>query len=223
MTYASFIGICEKYAKERNKFLHPNNIKAQKPLYKMFKDYCNAKGLSEDEKESVFEWLDNEVNNPNVMIDKLDSVSNERIVIFGTLKDKIHIQTKIKRGNEKQIISEVKPQITQILSYEPFCHEGGSHIIFKNVKTEEVFYCIEWHYATEANLIKKTCKELGLTYKQLGEKIGYSEATLNKNASTGEISKSIEVAINLYLETLELRKQLKQFELLKEIIKNISK
>ncbi|EDO8246987.1 transcriptional regulator, partial [Campylobacter jejuni] len=35
------------------------------------------------------------------------------------------------------------------------------------------------------NLIKKTCKDLGLTYKQFGEKIGYSEATLNKNASTG--------------------------------------
>lgn len=73
------------------------------------------------------------------------------------------------------------------------------------------------------NLIKFTCKELGLTYKQLGEKIGYSEATLNKNASTGEISKSIEVAIDLFLETIELKKQLKQFELLKEIIKGISK
>ncbi|EHL8432250.1 transcriptional regulator, partial [Campylobacter jejuni] len=48
-------------------------------------------------------------------------------------------------------------------------------------------------------------------------------ATLNKNASTGKISKSIEVAINLYLETLELKKQLKQFNLLKEIIKDISK
>ncbi|ECL9537867.1 transcriptional regulator [Campylobacter coli] len=75
----------------------------------------------------------------------------------------------------------------------------------------------------DENLIRKTCKELGLTYKQLGELIGYSEATLNKNASTGEISKTIEVAINLYLETLELKKQLKQFNLLKEIIKDISK
>lgn len=73
------------------------------------------------------------------------------------------------------------------------------------------------------NLIKKTCKELGLTYRELGERIGYSEATLNKNASTGEISKSIEVAINLYLETIELKKQLKQFQLLKEIIRDISK
>lgn len=214
MTYASFIGICEKYAKECNKFLHPNNIKAQKPLYKMFKDYCNAKGLSEDEKESVFEWLDNEVNNPNVMIDKLDSISNERIVIFGTLKDKIHIQTEIKRGNEKQIISEVKPQITQILSYEPFCHEGGNHIIFKNVKTEEVFYCIEWHY----NLIKETCKELGLTYKQLGEKVGYSESALNNASRQEKISEPLTFAINLYLENLKLKEELEDFKTLKKIL-----
>lgn len=73
------------------------------------------------------------------------------------------------------------------------------------------------------NLIKKTCKELGLTYRELGEKIGYSESTLNKSASTGEISKPIEVAIHLYLETIELRAQLQQFELLKTIIKDISK
>lgn len=225
MTYISFIEVCKEYAREHNKFLHPNNTKAQKPLYKMFKEYCNAKGLSEDEEESIFEWLDSEVNNPDVMIDKLDTTSNERIVIFGTLKDKICLQTEIKRGNEKQIVSEVKLQITQILNYAPFYHEGGNHIIFKDTKTGEIFYCIEWHYAKEPkeNLIKKTCKELGLTYRELGERIGYSEATLNKNASTGEISKSIEVAINLYLETIQLKKQLKQFQLLKEIIRDISK
>uniref|UniRef100_UPI003AF8C2CD transcriptional regulator n=1 Tax=Campylobacter fetus TaxID=196 RepID=UPI003AF8C2CD len=74
----------------------------------------------------------------------------------------------------------------------------------------------------ETNLIKATCKELGLTYKQLGELIGYSEATLNKNASTGEISKAIEVAISLYLETLRLKKELEKFELLKSIIQDIA-
>ena len=29
------------------------------------------------------------------------------------------------------------------------------------------------------NLIKKTCKELGLTYRELGEAIGYSESAIN--------------------------------------------
>lgn len=211
MTYASFIEICEKYAKERNKFLYPNDIKAQKPLYKMFKDYCNMQGLSEDEKGSVFEWLDSEVNNPNVMIDKLDPVYNERIVIFGTLKDKIHIQTEIKRGNEKQIISEIKPQITQILSYEPFCHEGGNHIIFKNVKTGEIFYCIEWHYATEANLIKKTCKELGLTQKELAEEMGIAENTISQWARG--ITPTPAWAVRMF----KLLRLEKQFNIVKEI------
>ena len=74
----------------------------------------------------------------------------------------------------------------------------------------------------EQNIIKATCKELGLTYKQLGELIGYSEATINKNASTGEISKAIETAINLYIETLRLKKELEKFNILKDIIKDIA-
>lgn len=73
------------------------------------------------------------------------------------------------------------------------------------------------------NLIKKVCKELNLTYKQLGELIGYSEATLNKNASTGQISRAIEVAINLYLDNLKLRKELAKFTQLKELLKDITK
>lgn len=213
MTYTSFIEICREYAREHNKFLHPNNTKAQKPLYKMFKEYCITKGLSEDEEESVFEWLDSETNNPDVMIDRLDSSSNERIVIFGTLRDKIHIQTEIKRGNEKQIISEIKPQIAQILNYEPFYHEGGNHIIFKNTKTEEVFYCIQWHYTKEPkeNLIKKTCKELGLTYRELGERIGYSESGIKTAISTNKISepmqKSLEMLSKINLLEKEIQNQ----------------
>lgn len=72
------------------------------------------------------------------------------------------------------------------------------------------------------NVIKRTAKELGMTYRELGEVIGYSEATINKNASTGEVSKPIEVAIKLYRETLELKAQLQQFETLRQIIKDIA-
>ncbi|EFQ8135072.1 hypothetical protein LKX60_07430 [Campylobacter jejuni] len=35
---------------------------------------------------------------------KLDSTTNERIVINGTLKDKILLSTEIKRGNEKKLL-----------------------------------------------------------------------------------------------------------------------
>ncbi|MCR2104892.1 transcriptional regulator [Campylobacter upsaliensis] len=71
------------------------------------------------------------------------------------------------------------------------------------------------------NLIKATCKEQKLTYKQLGELIGYSEATLNKNASTNEISKPVQRAIELYLETLVLKKKLEEYHTLKNSLKEL--
>jgi len=75
----------------------------------------------------------------------------------------------------------------------------------------------------ELNIIKRTCKELGLTYKQLSEKIGYSEATINKLASTGEISEAIETAINLYVENLTLKTQIEEIETLKRLLKSFFK
>ena len=77
--------------------------------------------------------------------------------------------------------------------------------------------------AKNENLVKKTCKELGLTYKQLGEKIGVKESTLNKLASTGEISEQIETAIKLYLENSELKEKVQEIETLKRLLKSFFK
>lgn len=75
----------------------------------------------------------------------------------------------------------------------------------------------------EQNIIKKTCKELGLTYKQLGGKIGVKESTLNKLASTGEISEQIEAAIKLYIENEELKSKVEEIETLKRLLKSFFK
>lgn len=72
------------------------------------------------------------------------------------------------------------------------------------------------------NLIKKTCKELGLTYKELGEKIGYSESAI-KNAAVGSVSEPMQFAINLYLENLNLKQQLEISENFKQNLKNFLK
>ncbi|EPY8098216.1 transcriptional regulator [Campylobacter jejuni] len=68
------------------------------------------------------------------------------------------------------------------------------------------------------NLIKKTCKDLGLTYKQLGEKIGYSESALNNASRQEKISEPLTFAINLYLENLKLKEDLQDFIALKRIL-----
>lgn len=74
----------------------------------------------------------------------------------------------------------------------------------------------------ELNIIKKTCKELGLTYAQLAEEIGYGESAVN-NASRAEVSKPMQKAIELYLKTLELKKQLEDYEAFKTLVKKAIK
>lgn len=75
----------------------------------------------------------------------------------------------------------------------------------------------------EQNIIKKTCKELGLTYAQLAEQIGYSEGNINKVASTGNISEPLKKAIELYLRNLELEKQLEDYEAFKTLVRKAIK
>lgn len=73
------------------------------------------------------------------------------------------------------------------------------------------------------NLIKQTCKELNLTYKQLGEAIGYGEEAVSKAARTGNISATMNKALLLYLENLKLKNKLKTLDTLSIIIKELSK
>jgi transcriptional regulator with XRE-family HTH domain len=75
----------------------------------------------------------------------------------------------------------------------------------------------------EQNIVKRTCKELGLTYRELGERIGVAEGTINKIASTGEISGQIQKAIELYLKTLELEDELNDYREFKSFIQKLAK
>ena len=71
----------------------------------------------------------------------------------------------------------------------------------------------------EVHLVKRVSKELGLTYKELGEKIGYSESNLRQSVYTNKISIQLETAIKLYNETIELRKKLNEAEKFKSILR----
>ena len=82
---------------------------------------------------------------------------------------------------------------------------------------------IKFLYDGQENLIKYTCRELGLTYKQLGEAIGYGEEAVSKAARTGNISATMNKALLLYFENLELKNKLKTLDTLSIIIKELSK
>ncbi|MFY4859062.1 hypothetical protein ACOTVM_00755 [Aliarcobacter butzleri] len=88
-----------------------------------------------------------------------------------------------------------------------------------NIENSSLFKTIE----NEANIIKKTCKELGLTYVQLGEAIGVKEQSLRNMSSSNKITEQVEKSINLLIENYELKEQLKDCNILKEALKNLIK
>lgn len=72
----------------------------------------------------------------------------------------------------------------------------------------------------EQNIVKKVCKELGLTYRELGERIGYSEGAI-RNCASKEVSEQMQKAIELYLENMDLKKQLESSTILKNALKDL--
>jgi transcriptional regulator with XRE-family HTH domain len=74
----------------------------------------------------------------------------------------------------------------------------------------------------EVHLIKRIKNETGLTYKELSEIIGYSENTLRQSISKETISIPLQKAIELYMETLKLNKELDKFKILEKAIQSIA-
>ncbi|ALV24947.1 hypothetical protein CIG2463D_1379 [Campylobacter iguaniorum] len=73
------------------------------------------------------------------------------------------------------------------------------------------------------NLIKQTCKELNLTYKQLGELIGMSEGGLKTAITKGNISEQTKQAISLLKENMQLKQELNKTNDLKNLLNNFLK
>ena len=71
----------------------------------------------------------------------------------------------------------------------------------------------------EEHLIKRVSKELGLTYKELGEKIGYTESALKKSVSGNRLPSQLKKSIELYLEVLELKRKEEETKQFKKILR----
>ena len=68
----------------------------------------------------------------------------------------------------------------------------------------------------EVHLVKKISKELGLTYKELGEAIGYTESSLKKSVYDKKTSIQLQKAIELYVKNIQLEKRIFEIEKMKQ-------
>jgi hypothetical protein len=70
----------------------------------------------------------------------------------------------------------------------------------------------------EVHLVKRVSKELGLTYRELGEEIGYSEGALRGAVSKNQLSGQLKKALELYLEVEKLKESKKEIKKSKELL-----
>jgi len=70
------------------------------------------------------------------------------------------------------------------------------------------------------NLIKSTCRALGITYRELGERIGYGEDAIKKAALSPEVSKPMQKAIELMVNNIKLKEEITQQNQLKALLKD---
>ena len=73
----------------------------------------------------------------------------------------------------------------------------------------------------EVHLVKRVSKELGLTYKELGEAIGYTESNLRKSVSENRLSMPLKKAIELYLQVIEFEENEKKIREMKDILRTL--
>ncbi|MFY9088923.1 helix-turn-helix domain-containing protein [Arcobacter aquimarinus] len=73
----------------------------------------------------------------------------------------------------------------------------------------------------EQNIVKKVCAELGITQKELAEKLGIKEQSLRNMTSSNKITEQVEKTINLLIENNDLKKQLTDYNTLKEVLKSL--
>ncbi|NPA55370.1 MAG: helix-turn-helix transcriptional regulator [Epsilonproteobacteria bacterium] len=61
------------------------------------------------------------------------------------------------------------------------------------------------------NIVKKVCKELGITQKELAERLGVPQSTISGWAK-GDIPKMTQLALELLIENKELKEKLNIFK-----------
>jgi len=71
------------------------------------------------------------------------------------------------------------------------------------------------------NIVKRVCKELGITQRELAERMKVNEVTVRQWSSKGEVMPNVEVTLNLLLENHRLKAQLKDLKSFAKLIKSL--
>lgn len=72
------------------------------------------------------------------------------------------------------------------------------------------------------NIIKQICKTYNLTYRELGESLGYGEEAISKAARTDKISTPMAKACEMFLHIKELESKISLLDELSIILQKLT-
>ena len=149
-----------------------------------------------------------------------DNEKDHVVIVSGKYVDKIKLNTEPKYSNYTELEKELTQKVSALYG-SPISpsKSGGRHIVLKTENGDEL-YVLEWHFEKQ-NIVKRVCKELGLTYKQLGEAIGLSEGSIKRLATSDEINTQAVKSCEMLLEIKNLKEQLSNTQTLKTALKTL--
>ena len=113
------------------------------------------------------------------------------VIVSGKYIDKIKLDTELKYSNYTKIKEELTKKVSALYGSPIRPSNGGTRHIELKTENGDELYVVEWHFEKQ-NIVKRVCKELGITQRELAERIGMSEGGLQS-----ALSQSKSKALNL--------------------------
>ena len=149
-----------------------------------------------------------------------DNEIDHVVIASGKYVDKIKLDTEPKYSNYTKIEEELTQKVSALYG-SPISpsKSGGRHIVLKTENGDEL-YVLKWHYEKQ-NIVKRVCKELGITQRELAEILKVNEGTVRQWSSKGEVMPNVEVTLNLLLENHQLKMRLDKIKGFAELIQEL--
>lgn len=119
-------------------------------------------------------------------------------------------------GDYNDPSSRYYPYRQNIISNQSFIWELSHKF---NLDPLPLFKSLNFDMRKNSNsIIKITADKLGISIKELGEKIGVTEGSLNNASSTGKVSKQLEKSLKLLVENETMKKDLEIIRQFKQLL-----
>ena len=149
-----------------------------------------------------------------------DNEIDHVVIVSGKYVDKIKLDTEPKYSNYTELKKELTQKVSALYG-SPISpsKSGGRHLVLKTENGDEL-YVLKWHYEKQ-NIVKRVCKELGITQRELAEILKVNEGTVRQWSSKGEVMPNVEVTLNLLLENHQLKMRLDKIKGFAELIQEL--